>query len=183
MPYAIIVPRVEMFRDMFNITQPLVPGEGALNAPPLDVKLVQYLLKCWATGADHEPSTNRLEAARIVSQPDFVDGVYSRRTLRVLQLFETEFDLPGDGVIHPLPLQPKSTGYLSPVEYFRSKLGMLNCYFLHQVNRYGTGRKFDEIRKEIAKVMPRDLAETLYPKLAPPSTLRKIRPVDRSITM
>ena len=168
MPLTTVVHRIETFRDMYNISKPLHPDDGAA-ADPLDVKLVQYLLRCWATGhmPDDSTSSNLREAAKITMREGFISGRYDRQTLRAVQLFETDFCLPGDGIITPLPVQAISSwkDQRSPIEFLRHKLGMLDCNFLYQVNRGSTGQSFDEIRRTIVRGMPADLAAALYPEL------------------
>lgn len=172
MPTTILSRRMETFRDFFNISEPII-GDGA-RASEMDIKLVQYLLRCWALSGGGAPSVLRKEAARIARKPGFIDGTFNSGTRRVLQLFETDFELTGDGIVLPVPLY---RGVVDPFQLFRQKLGLLNCLFQAEIQRKLGDRPFDEIRMQLMRTMPVDLARSLYPKLPPPLPETSANPI------
>lgn len=163
MPSTILSRRVETFRDLFNTSSP-IRMDGAAGASVTDIKLLQYLLRCWAaSGTYPQASWSSSEAARLALRPGFINGRFDEPTRRVLQLFETEFELPGDGNVHPIPTEKS---LFDPFLLFRNKLGLLNACFQSEINRKMGGRPLHEIRIRIARTMPADLANTLYPQYA-----------------
>ncbi len=163
MPTTILSRRVETFRDFYNITEPII-GDGS-RASEMDIKLVQYLLRCWAMSGGGATTLMRKEAARIASKPGFVCGQFNPATRRVLQLFETDFELLGDGIVLPVS---SYRGSIDPFQMFRQKLGLLNCLFQAEIQRRMGNRSFNEIRMGIMRTMPADLARMLYPDLPQP---------------
>ena len=163
MPTTILSRRMEFFRDFYNITEPIIGDES--RASEMDIKLVQYLLRCWAMSGGGATTVLRKEAARIASKPGFVSGQFNPATRRVLQLFETDFELQGDGVVLPVP---SYRGSIDPFQMFRQKLGLLNCLFQAEIQRRMGNRPFGEIRSRIIRTMPADLARALYPNVPYP---------------
>jgi hypothetical protein len=165
MPTTILSSRVETFRDFYNTTEPII-GDGS-RASEMDIKLVQYLLRCWSMSGGGAATVLRKEAARVASKPGFICGQFNPATRRVLQLFETDFELLGDGIVLPVP---SYRGSIDPFQMFRQKLGLLNCLFQAEIQRRMGNRPFAEIRARIVGTMPVDLARTLYPNVPrPPS--------------